>query len=208
MAKRSNGDGSLRQRKDGRWELTIMDGYQRDGKKNLKTFYGMTPEEAEKKALEYKTAKTLGHVIEKSYRFSEWSDLWFEHHKNSIAPTTQESYRYTLRILKDAFGHRYINEIKAYDIEVFLQKLQTEGKSHSMLAKCRGMLFQIFNKAEANDYVLKNPVRFAEKQRQTEPVARKESFTREEMVLMMEHLPDTKIGWSIRLMLGTGMRTQ
>ena len=39
MAKRrSNGEGTLRLRADGRWEMTIMDGFRDDGKRRFKTF--------------------------------------------------------------------------------------------------------------------------------------------------------------------------
>jgi len=69
------------------------------------------------------------------------------------------------------------------------------------------MLFQIFNKAEANDLVKKNPVRFAEKMRKR-PAKRKEAFTAEEVKLLLENLPEDQVGWGIRLMLCTGMRTQ
>ena len=75
------------------------------------------------------------------------------------------------------------------------------------LAQCRGMLFQIFNKAEANDLVKKNPVRFAEKMRK-KPPKRKECFTAEEVHILLKELPEDRIGWSIRLLLCTGMRTQ
>ena len=125
----------------------------------------------------------------------------------NISPTTQESYSYTLKILKDYFGRRKLKDIKAYDIEQLLKKLRRDGRSDSCLTQCRGMLYQIFNKAEANDLVLKNPVRFADKMRKG-PKKRKESFTAEEVKVLMEQLPQNKIGWSIRLMLATGMRTQ
>ena len=71
------------------------------------------------------------------------------------------------------------------------------------------MLYQIFNKAEANDLILKNPVRFAEKMRSNRgPLQRKEAFHADEVKLLMEKLPHDLLGDSIRLMLGTGMRTQ
>lgn len=70
------------------------------------------------------------------------------------------------------------------------------------------MLYQIFHKAEANDLVRKNPVRFADKMRSREPTKRKEAFTAEEVKLLMEKLPKDRIGISIRLLLGTGMRSQ
>ena len=44
--------------------------------------------------------------------------------------------------------------------------------------------------------------------RKTSPVQRKECFTAEEVTALMELLPDDRMGWSIRLLLGTGMRTQ
>lgn len=53
------------------------------------------------------------------------------------------------------------------------------------------MLYQIFNKAEANDLGKKNPVRFAEKMRKRPP-NRKEAFTAEEVKLLLENLPETK----------------
>lgn len=58
-----------------------------------------------------------------------------------------------------------------------------------------------------NDLVKKNPVRFAEKMRK-EPQKRKEAFTAEEVKLLLENLPEDQVGWGIRLMLCTGMRTQ
>jgi integrase len=70
------------------------------------------------------------------------------------------------------------------------------------------MMYQIMNKAEANDLVLKNVVRFAEKMRHNEPIKRKEVFTAEEIAILLEKLPHNRIGWSIRLLLGTGMRSQ
>lgn len=101
-----------------------------------------------------------------------------------------------------------ITAIKAFDVEDFLHKLQNEGVSYSQISKCRAMLYQIFNKAEANDLIRKNPVRYVEKLKKSGPSKRKESFTTEEVRLLMEQLPNDRIGWSIRLMLGTGMRTQ
>ena len=140
-------------------------------------------------------------------RFDEWADIWYENHQDNIKPTTQESYKYTLRILKDHFGKRKLTEIKAMDVEQFLKKLRKDGKSDSSLAQCRGMLYQILNKAAANDLIIKNPVQYADKMRKGPP-KRKESFNADEVRLLMEKLPEDKVGWSIRLMLATGMRTQ
>lgn len=205
--KRSHGDGTLRQRENGRWESTIMIGYHPDGRRKTKSFYGKTQAEVRKKIRDYQAALERGEIAAKEYRFDEWANIWYDSHKDNIKPVTQEHYKYTLRILNSYFGHRYINDIKAMDIEVFLRKIRSDGRSDSSIAQCRGMLYMIFNKAEANDLVRKNPVRFAEKMRKRAP-KRKEAFTREEVELLLEKLPENQIGWSIRLMLCTGMRTQ
>ena len=205
--RRANGEGSLRQRSDGLWECTIMDGFQPDGRRRYKSFYGKTQTEVRKKRNEYIRLRDAGMIVSKEYTFGEWADMWYENHKENIKPTTQENYKYTLRILKDSFNRRKLKDIKAYDVEQLLKKLKRDGRSDSAIAQCRGMLFQIYNKVEANDLVLKNPVRFADKMRKG-PKKRKEAFTAEEVQLLMDGLPQNKIGWSIRLLLATGMRTQ
>lgn len=209
MAKRrANGDGSLRQRPNGTWELTLTDGFQSDGRRKYKSFYAKTQKEVKQKARAYQEAKAEGIEVDTVYYFHEWADLWFESHKDNIMPTTQENYQYTLRTLKAAFPHKKLCDIKPFDIEMMLKKLRRDGRSISGLAQCRGMMYQIMNKAEANDLIRKNPVRFAEKMRYREPVNRKDAFTAEEVSILMERLPENRIGLSIRLMLGTGMRTQ
>ena len=208
MAKRSNGEGMIRQRADGRWESRVMIGYKDNGKPDYKSVYGKTKKEAREKLKVFLDERASGIDTSHNYNFSNWADIWFEHHQDNITATTQENYRYTLRILKDYFGVRQLADIKAYDVEVFLKALRKEGRSDSCLAQCRGMLYQIFHKAEANDLVRKNPVRFADKMRSREPAKRKEAFTAKEVKLLMEKLPKDRIGISIRLLLGTGMRSQ
>ena len=185
-----------------------MIGYKDNGKPDYKSVYGKTKKEARKKLKVFLDERASGIDISHNYNFSNWADIWFEHHQDNITATTQENYRYTLRILKDYFGVRQLTDIKAYDVEVFLKILRKEERSDSCLAQCRGMLYQIFHKAEANDLVRKNPVRFADKMRSRKPAKRKEAFTAEEVKLLMEKLPKDRIGISIRLLLGTGMRSQ
>lgn len=206
--KRSNGEGTLRKRPNGLWECTMMVGYQEDGRRRYKSFYGKTQKEAKDKAEAYKRDTAAGLYIDPNLTFQEWAQKWYEGYKDSVSPTTYESYGYTLKILVGAFGPRKLGSIKPLDVEQLLKGLRADGKSDSYLTKCRGMLYQIMHKAEANDLIRKNPVRFAEKMKAHKPVKRKEAFTQEEVKILMEQLPDNKVGHTIRLMLATGMRTQ
>ena len=205
--KRSHGEGTLSRKSNGRWEIQVMDGYKTDGRRNILSFSGKTQKEAKEKRDEYFRKKSMGLLTGQDMRFDEWADRWYENHKDNIKPATQEGYRYTLRIVKGEFGRRKLSEVKAMDIEQFLKKLRKDGRSYSTIAQCRGMLYQIFNKAAANDFILKNPVAYAEKMRKEPPKA-KEAFTADEMRILFRDLPDDRIGWSIRLLLATGMRTQ
>ena len=186
--KRSNGEGTIRQLPDGRWEARFMIGRGNDGRPKYKYLSAKTQRELRSRIKAWQEDVSQGIDWGNNFTFSEWADHWFEGHKDNITATTQESYRYTLRVLKDHFGARLLDGIKAYDIEEFLKKLRREGASNSRLTACRGMLFQIFHKAEANDLVHKNPVRFADKMRSKDPVAAKESFTAEEVKLLMQAL--------------------
>ena len=205
--KRSHGEGTLSRKANGRWEIQIMDGFKSDGRRNIRSFSGKTQKEAKEKRDEYLRKKAAGILTGHDMRFEEWADIWYEHHKDNVTATTQEGYKYTLRILKDHFGRRKLAEIKTMDVEQFLRKLRKDGRASSYIAQCRGMLHQIMNKAVANDFLVKNPVAFAEKMRK-QPPKEKEAFTADEMRILFRELPDDRIGWSIRLLLATGMRTQ
>lgn len=49
MAKRSNGEGMIRQRADGRWESRVMIGYKDNGKPDYKSVYGKTKKRSPRK---------------------------------------------------------------------------------------------------------------------------------------------------------------
>ena len=149
MGKRCAGEGLIRKRKDGRWEARVMDGFQDDGRPNKRCFYGKTQKEVREKLQQFQEQKTAGLNTYQNYTFEDWADIWFDGHKDNISLTTQESYGYTLRVLKDAFSNRKLSSIRAYDVEQFLKRLKKDGQSDSRVTQCRGMLYQIFNKAEA-----------------------------------------------------------
>lgn len=206
--RRSNGEGSVHKLSNGTWQIQVMDGYKSDGTRFFKTFTAPKLEQVKKMKQEYERKRNAGMLAAMDYTFSEWADIWYEHHKNMISQTTQEGYMYTLRHLKDQFGRKKLADIKTYDIEQYLMKLLREGGSGSAIAKNRGMLFQIFNMAVANDILIKNPVAHAEKVHRPKAKKSKDAFTADEVKKLMKELPEDKIGWGIRIMLATGMRTQ
>ena len=53
MAKRLNGEGTIRRRPTC-WELRVMNGYRADGKPSFRYFYGKTKKEVQEKLDEFK----------------------------------------------------------------------------------------------------------------------------------------------------------
>lgn len=207
MSKRANGEGSIRKKPNGRWELQIMDGWKPNGKRNIRSFSGASQKEVKQKRDDFLRKKADGLLVAENLRFDDWANAWFDSRKDALKVSSQESYQYTLRILIDHFSTWKIADIKAMHVEEFLKKLRQEGRSDSALAHCRGMLHSIFNKAVASDLLSKNPVAYAEKLKK-QPVHAKEAFTPEEVRILLRDLPDDRLGWSIRLMICTGARTQ
>ena len=111
MAKRTNGEGTIRHRKDGRWEAAIMDGFRNDGKPNMKHFYGKTQKEVKEKLKAWEKDRESGLNLQKEMTFSEWSNLWFENHKTNIQPTTQENYKSKTGVFTLLFVGQSIPEV-------------------------------------------------------------------------------------------------
>ena len=138
MAKRrSNGEGMLRKRTDGRWELRLQTGLQDNGKPQFKYFYGKTQKEVKDKMKAYQKEIEDGLVTE-DITFEKWATMWFESYKRRLEKSTQNSYSYTLRKLMEFFGPMKLRSIRTMHVEQYLQQMQDEGKSSSYLSKLRG----------------------------------------------------------------------
>ena len=88
--KRANEEGSIRKRKDGRWEGRYTAGYDQDGKRIIKNVLGRTQAEVKSKL---SVAIAESHQLDVSrsgeYTVAEWLRLWFElYAKPSIRPST------------------------------------------------------------------------------------------------------------------------
>jgi len=206
--KRSNGEGSIHRRPNGTWEWQIMIGYQDDGRRKLKSFYGKTQKEVKEKGKKYLDELNRKPAMNGRMPFSSWADVWYEGRKGQVSDRTYEGYQYTLALVKDYFKDIPLESIKPMTIEDFLAYLNQNGRSKSYIAKARGMLYGIMQKAEANDLIRRNPVALADKVKVDFSESHKDSFTAEEIIRLFQHLPDDRMGLSIRLLIGTGMRSQ
>ncbi len=94
--KRANGEGSLRKRKDGRWEGRYTAGYDpATGKPIHKSVLAKTQAEA-KDRLRRAMEDTRGLDIAKAgqYTVGQWLDIWFDNYaKLKVRPSSHQTYR-------------------------------------------------------------------------------------------------------------------
>lgn len=211
--KRSNGEGCVFQLPSGQWHRQVMDGFLNTGKKRMRYFTGRTKKDVLKQIWEFQNQRSLNIHINQEITLGEWADQWYESYQTQVQPSTYSNYQYTLKILKECLGHMKMVEILPLHVGNTINQLVEKSYSKSVVTKCRAMLIQIFDAAEDNGIIARNPARkvkpikgfqFA---RAPEGKA-KDAFTEEECALLLSHLPNNLIGHSIRLMLLTGMRSQ
>ena len=94
--KRANGEGSIRKRKDGRWEGRYTAGHNPEtGKAIYKNVLGKTQAEVKeklKKAIE--DSKGLDIVKAGEYTIGQWMDFWLENYaKLKVRPSSYQTYK-------------------------------------------------------------------------------------------------------------------
>lgn len=211
--KRAHGEGSIKQLKNGKWHGQLMDGYKKDGKRKIVSFTGITKSEVLQLIREYKEKKAQNPNMSEIPTFSEWADHWYTDHRTQVAESTYSGYKYTLKLLKGSFGDCLISSILPMDVNDYFNRLLEEGWSLSKINKCRTMLIQIFDSAEQNDLINRNPARNAKIIRRdlinkARDKNKKDAFTEEEIACLLSELPNDLLGNSIRLLLVSGLRLQ
>ena len=212
--KRGKGEGSVHKLPSGSWQSQIMDGYTDEGKRHIVSFTAPTRAEALDKMREYllHKADTPPEEVSNTPLFADYAQNWYISYRTQVEESTYSGYRYTLKMLNAAFGSLLLSDIKVVQINQFINDLAAKGYSSSQINKCRSMLIQILDVAEADDLVLKNYARRAfrttkqlSKEKKTHT---KDAFSVEETERLLSDLPNDLMGNSIRLMLITGLRLQ
>lgn len=95
MAKKKQGDGSVFQRRDGRWEGRIVVGYKENGYAQTKNVTAHTKTECQEKLA--KLREECGRRSEKikpDMPLSDWIDFWYQ---NYSAPSSARPHRRAIR---------------------------------------------------------------------------------------------------------------
>ncbi len=92
--KRGQNEGTIRERKDGKFEARVTIGIDPDGKQRRKSIYGKTKKEVKVKMLELLNEIHKGTLIDpKDITVAEWLDEWMrEYKKLHLKPATYINY--------------------------------------------------------------------------------------------------------------------
>ena len=171
MAKRKYGDGSIFQRKDGRWEGRIVIGYNEKGNPITKNVTAKTQGECKEKleALKEQCGRTTDR-LKPDMPFGDWLDFWYQNFsKPKLRPTTQECYegRIYTHIIPD-IGKIPLNKLTQNDLQQFYARLKKsgrkknvekfgEGLSDRMVRSCHTTCHTALDKAVAESLISANP---------------------------------------------------
>ena len=170
--KRKAGDGTVRQRKDGRWEGRIVIGYDDNGYPKTKNVLAKTKKECVEKLQKLK--EECGGLKPEKVRsemvFGDWLTYWYENHsKPKIRPTTQETYESRIRLhIIPEIGDIPLNKLTQNDLQQFYGRLKKsgrkrftdkygEGLSDRMVRMCHAVCRSALERAVRDDLLRTNP---------------------------------------------------
>lgn len=133
MAKRRRqGDGSIRLRKDGRWEGRVVIGYDERGLPIAKSVLARSKPECLSKlqALKESVTPPAPDLPGSNILLRDWLDLWYQSYKKPhLRPNTQMSYeRRIYQHLIPILGHIRLNKLTANHIQQFYSDLKQSGR--------------------------------------------------------------------------------
>jgi integrase len=159
--RRANGEGTIYQRKDGRWEgaafVLASDGTYKRVRK-----YGKTREEVHGKLVEVLDRSRRGlPVSDRPWKLGEYLDYWLEH----VAPlrlrdTTYAKYETMVRLyLKPGLGKQRLDRLRVATIQTFLNRQISAGHSVGTVYAMKVTLSAALTRAMREELIPSNPAR-------------------------------------------------
>lgn len=161
MPRNAQGTGTIRQRKDGRWEARYTIG--RDGgtgKQIQKSLYGKTQKEVSKKLRQVTLKVEDGEYIEPSkLTVGKWLSVWLNEYIGNVKPLTAASYQSQYENhIKPTLGAVKLTALNTDTIQKFYNDLQRKkGLSPKTIKNVHGVLHKSLEKAAALQYISHNP---------------------------------------------------
>ncbi|MGN0605973.1 MAG: tyrosine-type recombinase/integrase [Oscillospiraceae bacterium] len=207
--KRNNNEGSIRERKDGRFEVRVTAGYDFEtGKSKRISYYAKTKAEAVKKLHEEEYKIHFNKYVDPtSTKLVDWLRLWLENYmRNNLKQSTYVSYRgYIENHIAPAFPNLKLKDLTTRLLQDFYNyKLNNQRMSPKTISNLHRCLHKALNQAVLEHYLDFNPCDAVNLPRNEKPQI--EIFTREEQQRLIYTSYNFRYGFFIRLTLATGIR--
>jgi integrase len=163
--KRGNGEGTIYQRKDGRWVAKYTTGFHpATGKQVQKSIYGKTRSEVSRKLREVvKSIDDGSYVQPNQWTLSQWLETWQRDYLNDVKPYTKKSYETQARVhIIPALGRNKLMAITAPMLQRFYNDLfegqkDKPGLSAKTVRNIHGVLHRALKQAVAIGLLRVNP---------------------------------------------------
>ena len=158
--RRANGEGSVFQRKDGRWVGNITIGYDDKGQQKKKTVYGHSQAEVAKKLFELSgRIKNNSYELVESKNFGELMLEWLlVFKKSAVSPRTFEGIIRNFKLhIEPQIGNMKIYDIDTFVIQKLINNLIDKNYSNNTIKKNKHLISQFFEYAIDNKWIAINP---------------------------------------------------
>ena len=206
MSRKSNGEGSIFKRKDGRWQAVLTLGFDDNGKLIRRYFYGSTRKEAVEKMTAFQRNMEHNPAPSSELTLAEWTDTWLDlFKKNNVKPRTLEQYESVIRLyLKPNLGDLKLGEITSLQVQAMLNKMHENGLSRRTLELTKVVLRAALNQAKKINLIQALPTDdvVLPKKAKLKPTV----LSEEEQTLLVQELVGNYVGRAIIFALYTGLR--
>lgn len=158
--RKAQGEGTIRQRKDGRWECRVTVGRNPGtGKQVRKSFYAPTQKELVALMKQVQADLDNGTFIEPSkLTVGQWMDIWTAEYLGGVKESTQASYKgHAKNHIKPCLGAELLQKLTPHVVQKFYNGLTAAGKSAKTVKNIHGVLHGAMEQAIKLGYIRVNP---------------------------------------------------
>lgn len=204
--------GSIQNRGNGRYYLTVSNGFDSKGKRirKTRTIEATGIKQARKKLATFVAEVEAGEYIAPSHtKLKLYSEKqYLKHISKSLAPSTVELYKGILNnYINESIGHHEMDKISHVHINNYTDELEGMELSSSTIQKHHNLLNGMFKLAIRNDVISKNPMDKVDNVTVTHK--RGDVYTDDEVQQFMELLnreDNKQMVLMLKLAVTTGMR--
>ena len=162
--KRTNGEGTIYRRKDGRYEAAVYVPTASGTRKRIRIYARTRAAVHEKLVAAQRQAQQGIPVADISQRVDEYLDYWLEHVvRGSRRPATYEQYAWVVaRFLKPELGSYRIDKLSVSRVQSWLDQKFAGGESVHRVRLLRTVLSAALTRAQREELVQRNVARLVE----------------------------------------------